>query len=151
MPAPYSPYATLAARLLLAQLFILSGLDKATGVAHTVAAMDARGIPLADVLVYVVMAVELGCGAALALGWRARWAALILFLFVIPTTLIFHDFWAIPDAAMATQQQTQFLKNLAIMGGLLMVIIHGPGRVGLDREDAGWRWPRLLPARRFRL
>ena len=76
---------------------------------------------------------ETGAGALLLVGYKARWAALAIFLFLIPTTLIFHNYWAVPpEQAMA--QQIGFMKNVTIMGGMLMVWAFGPGRIAIDRE-----------------
>ena len=69
----------------------------------------------------------------LVLGWHARLAAFILFLFIIPTTLIFHNFWASPPAQVAESDE-QFLKNLAIMGGMLYVIVYGSGPVSVGKS-----------------
>ncbi len=76
--------------------------------------------------------IELGGGLLLALGYKARWAALAIFLFLIPATLIFHAFWAV-DPEQVKMQLIQFQKNLAIMGGMLYVVFNGPGRMSLDR------------------
>ena len=73
-------------------------------------------------------------GLALLLGFHTRAAALLLFLYLIPTTLVFHNFWAYPPE----QQQLQmimFLKNLAIMGGLGMLVSFGPGPLSLDAKE----------------
>ena len=73
--------------------------------------------------------IELGGGLLLLVGWKARWAALLIFLWLIPTTLLFHNFWAVPPEQYMNQQN-HFLKNVAIMGGMLMVWAFGPGRFG---------------------
>ena len=69
----------------------------------------------------------------LVLGWRARWAALALIVFTVAATLIFHAYWSVP-ADQVTNQQNEFAKNLAIVGGLLLVLAHGSGRYTLDRS-----------------
>jgi putative oxidoreductase len=79
------------------------------------------------------IAVELGAGLLLLVGYKARWAALAIFLFLIPATLIFHNFWASPPAEFR-MQQINFMKNFAIMGGMLMVWAFGPGRFAFDRD-----------------
>jgi putative oxidoreductase len=126
-------FAALVARVLLAVIFIYSGFGKITGFAGAAAAIAGKGLPLPEVMAAGAIAVELGGGLLLLLGWKARWAALVIFLFLIPTTLLFHDFWASPPAQV-NAQRTNFLKNLAIMGGMLMVWAMGPGRYALDRE-----------------
>jgi putative oxidoreductase len=64
----------------------------------------------------------------LVLGWHARWAALVIFLYVIPVTLVFHPFWT--DAS----QLWNFWKNVAIMGGMLYIMAYGPGPFSIDQR-----------------
>ena len=73
--------------------------------------------------------IELGGAALLVLGWQARWAALVIFLFVIPVTLVFHLFWA--DA----NQLWFFWKNVAIMGGILYIMAYGPGPFSMNQRQ----------------
>jgi len=120
-------------RIFLALLFVVSGIGKITGYAGTAAVMASKGLPLVDILLPLTIAVELGGGLLLALGWKARWAAAVLFLFLIPTTLIFHQFWGI-DPKLVQMQKIHFLKNVAIMGGMLMVLAIGAGAWSVDRK-----------------
>lgn len=127
-------YASLLGRILLSAIFIIAGLMKIFGWSGTAAYMASKGMPLIPLFLALTILVETGGGLALLVGFRARLAALALFLFLIPTTLIFHNFWALEGAARGAQQ-TNFLKNLAIMGGLLMVAAFGPGPLSLDRPE----------------
>ena len=120
-------------RIFLALLFVVSGIGKITGYAGTAAVMASKGLPLVDILLPLTIAVELGGGLLLALGWKARWAAAALFLFLIPTTLIFHQFWGI-DPKLVQMQKIHFLKNVAIMGGMLLVLAIGAGAWSIDRK-----------------
>jgi putative oxidoreductase len=88
---------------------------------------------MVTVLLPLTIAVELGGGLLLAVGFKARWAALAIFLFLIPVTFVFHAFWGI-DPKEAAMQQINFLKNLSIMGGMLMVFAHGPGAYSVDKQ-----------------
>ena len=74
-----------------------------------------------------------GGGLMPVIGWRGRFAAALLFLFIIPTTLAFHAFWSV-DPEAAQDQMIQFLKNLAMMGGMLYIVVHAPGPLSLDRK-----------------
>ena len=112
--------------------------------------MTAHGLPAAAVPVLLAGAVvvELAGGLALLLGVQTRRAALVLFLYLIPVTLTMHNFWA--DQGMEQQNQMfHFLKNLAILGGLLEFCARGTGAVSLDALlGHGDRtslsvWPRL--------
>lgn len=125
--------AALVGRILLAVIFLVSGFGKVTGYSATAALMASKGLPAVGILLPLTIATELGGAILLVLGLKARWAALWLFLFLIPTTLVFHAFWGI-DPKLAGMQQIHFLKNLAIMGGMLMVAALGPGRYSMDRR-----------------
>lgn len=127
--------AALVARILLSVMFIYSGFGKIGGFDGLVGYIASKGMPLPQLMAIGAILVELGGGLLLLVGFKARWAALAFFLFLIPTTVIFHNFWsAPPEQVMA--QQTNFLKNVTIMGGMLMVWAFGPGRLSLDREGA---------------
>ena len=128
-------YGPLVGRLLLALIFVMAGWGKITGFAGTTAYMASKGMPMVELLAVGAILVELGGGILLIIGWQARWAALALFLFVIPTTLIFHNFWAVSGP----QQQVemiQFMKNLCIMGGMLYIAAWGAGPLSLDNRRA---------------
>jgi putative oxidoreductase len=124
----------LGARMLLAVIFIMSGFGKITGFSGTVAGIAAQGIPLPEVAAAGAIAVEFLGGLLLVAGWKARWAAAAIFLFIIPTTYFFHNPGASPPEQ-AQMQTIQLLKNLSIMGGMLMVLAFGPGGWSLD----AWR------------
>jgi len=117
-------------RVLMSLIFLESGYGKITGFAGTAAFMEAKGMPLVPLLLTGAIVTEIVGGLSLLLGVKARWGALLLFLFLIPTTLIFHNFWAVPDAERA-MQQIQFMKNLTIMGGLLVVVSVGAAQAGI--------------------
>ena len=133
MDPNYANPAMFLGRIFLALLFVVSGIGKITGYAGTAAVMASKGLPLVDILLPLTIAVELGGGLLLAVGWKARWAAAVLFLFLIPTTLIFHQFWGI-DPKLVQMQKIHFLKNVAIMGGMLMVLAVGAGPWSVDRK-----------------
>lgn len=135
-------WALLIGRILLALIFILSGYGKIGNFADTAAYMASKGLPAPEVLLVPTILIELGGGLMLALGIKARWAGLAILLWMIPVTLIFHNFWAVP-ADQVQNQMNHFLKNLAIMGGMLYVMGAGAGRYSLweDRGDADRRRP----------
>jgi len=128
-----SKYAPLVGRILMAVIFVLSGIGKVGNFAGTAAAIAGKGVPLADVALVITIIVELGGAAMLVLGWKTRLAAGVLFLWMIPVTLLFHNFWAVP-AEQHMVQQIMFLKNLAMMGGFLYITAFGSGPYSLDRK-----------------
>ena len=127
-------YGPLAARILLAQIFIVSGIGKIGGFAGTAGFMAGAGLPFAPVLLTLTIALELGGGILLVLGWQARWVAAAFFGFTFLTAMIFHPFWN-SDPASIFGQLNNFMKNLAIMGGMLYVVVHGPGPLSLGRDS----------------
>lgn len=126
-------YGPFVGRILLAILFVVSGFNKITGFENVVGYIASKGLPLPQLGAVIAIVVELSTGILLILGWQARWAATVLFLFLIPTTLIFHDFWSAP-LAQKTMQSIQFMKNLCIMGGMLYIIAFGAGPFSVDNR-----------------
>jgi putative oxidoreductase len=124
--------AALVGRILLAVIFILSGFNKITGYDGTAAYMATK-LPMVGILLPLTILVELGGGILLAIGYKARWAALALAGFTILAALVFHNFWAV-EAAQKMGQQINFMKNIAITGGMLVVFAFGAGRYSLDKS-----------------
>ena len=108
-------------RAFLGLLFLISGAFKIVGFSGVAGYMASHGLPAASVLLVLTICVEIGMGLSLVTGWKAYYGAIVLALFLIPTTLVFHAFWA-ADAAHFSDQLTNFLKNLSILGGMLIVI-----------------------------
>ncbi|MEK6594194.1 MAG: DoxX family protein [Pseudomonadota bacterium] len=126
-------YGPLTGRILLALIFLMSGFDKITGFAGTAGFMASKGMPFAEVLLAGALVFELAGAIMLIVGWRAHWGALLLIVFMIPATLMFHNFWAV-DAAQYQNQLNHFLKNVAMVGGLLYVMAFGAGPLSLDNR-----------------
>lgn len=126
-------YAPLAGRILLSAIFIQAGISKIFNWEATAGYMQSQGMPLVPLFLLGALGVEILGGLSVLVGFFARLGALALFLFLIPTTLIFHAFWAVPEAHQHIQM-IMFMKNLAIMGGLLMVVAFGAGPVSLDQR-----------------
>ena len=101
-------------------------------VAGTAGYFGKIGLPMPEVLVWLVILVELGGGLLLIIGWKTRLVAWILAAFTVGATIVAHRFWEF-DAAQYVPQLTNFMKNLAIIGGLLMVAACGPGRLSVDK------------------
>ena len=125
--------AALVGRILLALLFVISGFGKIAGFEGTAGYMASKGLPMPQVLLALTILLELGGGLLLVVGWKVRWVTLAFFLWLIPTTLIFHKFWGI-DAAQVQNQMNNFLKNVSIMGGMLLLTAFGPGAYSVDKR-----------------
>ena len=139
-----SKWTQLAGRVALGAIFLLSALGKLAGWSSTAAHAASQGVP--EVLLAGAVALELLGAASLLLGLRARWGAVALLVFLVPVTLVFHDFWA-RQGADQQQQSIEFLKNLSIGGGLLGVVAAGAGALSLDALR-GQRPQRVTPSRR---
>ena len=126
-------YGPLAGRILLALIFVISGYNKLVGFDGTVGYIASKGLPLPQLAAAAAIAIELVGGVLLVIGWQTRWAATAIFLFMIPTTLIFHAFWAAP-AENLQMETIQFMKNLCIMGGMLYVMAFGAGPLSVDNR-----------------
>ena len=117
----------LAARILMSQIFIISGIGKITGYAGTQAYMAKMGVPGA--LLPLVILTEVGGGLALLFGFQTRWVALALAGFCVVSALIFHLNFS------DQMQMINFMKNLAMAGGLLMFVRYGAGAPAIDTRS----------------
>ncbi|HEY9612070.1 DoxX family protein [Allocoleopsis sp.] len=129
-------YIPLAARICLSLIFLYGGIKNITGFSATQQMIAARGLPLPGLMLLGNIVFQLIGAISLLLGYKVRWGAILLILFLIPTTLVFHDFWANPKETIA------FLKNLGLIGGLLMVYYAGAGAVSLDARTSLSSQPR---------
>jgi len=118
--------ATLLGRVLMSIIFIMAGINKIGGYEGTQGYMEAMGVP--GMLLPVVILLEIGAGAALLIGWKARIFAFLLAGFTLLSAILFHNNFG------DQMQMILFMKNLAISGGLLFVVAFGPGLWSLDKE-----------------
>ncbi len=125
------PWVPLVGRILLSFIFLWSVIGDLGSWSGRTAYMASEGMPLPALFLAGAIALKAVGGVSLVLGYRARFGALLLLIFLVPTTLIFHAFWSVPQAQYASQL-VNFQKNLGLMGGLLMVIALGPGRWSLS-------------------
>ena len=125
----------LVGRALLSWLFIPAGWSKIAGFSGVVGYISSQGVPLPEVAAAISIAVELGLGLMLLAGFKTRWAALGIAIFVAVITPIFHAYWAVPEAQQMMQQQA-FNKNIAVVGGLLVLAAFGAGRLSIDGQKA---------------
>jgi putative oxidoreductase len=122
-------------RALIGVLFAVSGVNKILGFSYVAGWMASSGLPMANVLLAITIVLELGGGLMLLTGFQAGLAAAALALFLVPVTALFHAFWS-ADAAGFQGQLTHFLKNVAVLGGLLMVV--GTERLRAAERNAGF-------------
>ncbi len=121
----------LASRFFLSAVFIVSGFEKVAGWSMVAGAMRGVGVPFVSITLPLTILLEVAGGLAILVGYRARHVALLLAGFLVVVTFLFHSFWAASGAA-AQEQFIQFMKNLAILGGLLRVLADGAGPFSFD-------------------
>ena len=127
-------FGPVVGRILLALIFVMSGFGKITGWEGTAGYMASVGMPMVTLFLIGAIVLEIGGGLSLILGFKARWGALALIVFTIPATVLFHNFWAM-EGADAFTNQIMFMKNVAMIGGLLMVMAFGAGPLSIDARS----------------
>jgi putative oxidoreductase len=113
----------LAARVLMAVIFLVAGVRKLMTYGATLGYFAKLGIPMAEVVLPLTIALEVGGGLLLVAGWRVQWVAGALAVFTLATAFTAHAFWA-ADAAQFAGQLNNFLKNVAMVGGFVLLIAH---------------------------
>ncbi|MEM7760508.1 MAG: DoxX family protein [Cyanobacteria bacterium P01_A01_bin.40] len=122
-------YLPLAARICLCIIFINSGIGNILGFSSTAEMMANQGLPIPEVLLIFTIAFQLLGGLSLLLGYKVKIGSTLLILFLIPATLVFHNPIANPD------ELNSFLKNIGLIGGLLMTIYAGAGTLSIDNAS----------------
>jgi putative oxidoreductase len=133
--AASTKWFSLFGRVALVLIFLISGLGKIGGFASTASLMASKGLPAAPLLLVGAILLEVGGSLSVLAGYKTRWGALALMVFLIPVSLVFHNFWAVTGPE-AQQQMINFLKNVSILGGLAVLYAAGPGPVSLDAKLA---------------
>ena len=126
-------YMVLLGRILFSLIFVKSSFGNFS--AGTISYAAAQGVPLASIAVPVSGVMALVGGRSVAFGYKARFGAWLLVLFLVPVTIMMHRFWGLSDAQQAMMQQIHFLKNLSMLGGALLIAHFGPGPLSLDAKN----------------
>src|SRR5256885_13237528 len=121
-------FLPLLGRILIASLFVPAGFEKLTGFKGAVEYAASAGMPVPSLAIAAAIAIELGCGLLLLIGFKARWAAAAMALFAVVTAVVFHSNFEDVD------MRIHFFKNLAIAGGLLNFIYSGAGPLSIDNR-----------------
>ena len=121
-------FTTFFGRVLLSLIFILSGVGKLAGHAGTVGYISSVHAPMPELAYWIAVIIEVGFGFALLVGFKARFAAFGLAVFTLTAAFLFHNNFS--DQI----QMIMFLKNITIIGGLLLVVAHGAGGFSIDNR-----------------
>ena len=120
----------LLGRVLFAGIFLIFGPAHFTK--QLIGYAASQGVPLASILVPLSGLLAVTGGLSILLGYRAKLGAWLIVIFLVPVTLMMHKFWAINDPMMAQVQMVMFMKNMAILGGALLISQFGAGPFSLD-------------------
>lgn len=130
---PIAGLFSLAGRIMLSAIFLMSALaNKIPKFNSVVEYMKAEGVPVPQILLAGAIVFLIVGSFSLIVGYKARFGAFLLFVFLILATYWFHDFWTFEDAEAKQQQMISFLKNLALMGAMLFVMANGAGAWSVD-------------------
>jgi len=122
-------------RALFSLIFIMSGINHFS--AGTIEYGASNGVPLASLLVPLSGLLAIVGGLSIFLGYFARFGALLLLLFLVSVTLAMHNFWTVTDPMMHQMQMIQFMKNLSLIGGALLILFYGAGPNSMDLKRPG--------------
>lgn len=121
----------LIGRIGFSMIFIIAGSDKIMNFSKSAAMLADKDVEAASVVLALAIVFELGGGLLILLGWYARFGALLIFLFIIPVTYMFHAFWAMEGQSMINNMQ-HFMKNASLLGGAVYIISCGAGHISVD-------------------
>ena len=133
LPGQTEDVILLVGRVALGAIFVKSGLQKLMALSAFAASLAGRGLPQSSMWAVIGATVEFGGGILIVSGVKTRWASVLMILFVIVATGLSHRYWEFADAAARRAQESQFFKNLSIIGGFVLLFVSGAGRYSVDR------------------
>jgi len=125
--------ALLVGRILIGILFLVAGFMKVMNIAGTTGYMTKLGFPAPELMAYLSTIIELAAGVLLIIGWQTRRVAWLLIVYVVIATGMAHRFWEY-EPAQRVNQINHFLKNLALIGAMLYIVVSGPGSASVDKS-----------------
>jgi len=123
-------YVLVAARILFSVVFLISASGHFDP--NTIAFAASKGVPLASIFVPFSGIIEAAGALSIMIGYKARYGALLIIIFLIPVTLLFHDFWNVADPMARNMDMSSFLKNISMLGGALLITYFGSGPASAD-------------------
>jgi putative oxidoreductase len=125
-------FIALLGRIFYTAVFIMSGPGHFT--AGTIGYAASKGVPLASLAVPLSGVISMVGGLCILLGYKAKWGAWLIVLFLVPVTLMIHNFWTYADPAQAQMQQIHFMKNIGLLGGAFLIAFFGSGPLSLGEK-----------------
>ena len=126
-------YLVLLGRILYSLIFLEAVLSNFS--ASSIAKAADKGIPMSNILVPAAGIMAFAGGLSIVLGYKAKLGAWLIILFLVPVTLMMHNFWTIKDPMMRRMQQIMFMKNLSMLGAALLIAYFGAGPLSIDSND----------------
>jgi putative oxidoreductase len=123
-------YLVLSGRLFYSLIFLLSSFNHFS--TSTIEYAASKGVPMASILVPAAGIIAFAGSLSIILGYKAKLGAWLIVVFLIPVTLMMHNFWALTDATMREMQQINFMKNLSMLGGAFIIAYFGAGPISID-------------------
>lgn len=127
----YQSIFALLGRICIGILFLWAGTAKILGWEGTIGYMASKQMPLISFFLPIAVALQILGALSLIIGYKARWGAAILIIFIIPASIIFHDFWNLQGME-RLNEQIMFMKDVGVLGGLLGILAFGPGKYALN-------------------
>jgi putative oxidoreductase len=124
----------LLGRILLGLYFIIPGISKINNFAGTSAYMEQHHVPAISLLLPLTIALQLSCGLALIVGFKGKFAAITLAGLTLIISIYMHDFWQYTEGVERAHEMQNFIKNMAILAGLLMIAAQGTGRLSINNR-----------------
>lgn len=134
MNSTIKEWSPLTGRVLISLIFLMSGLGKVFQFDAQVGYAASQGVPMASAAIGISAIVEIAAAVMIIVGFRARLGAAALFLWMIPVSVMMHAFWTISDPMSMQINMIMFMKNLGLMGGMLMIVAYGSGPKSLKAD-----------------
>lgn len=128
----YQSFLVLLGRVCVSAIFFWAAFGKIMNFEETMSYMASKNMPYILLFLSLAILVQVVGALFLASGYRARLGAWLLILFIIPAAAIFHDFWNLRGHE-RLMEQISFMKDLAILGGLMIIAAFGPGKYSFDK------------------
>jgi putative oxidoreductase len=143
MPYPVRGFVAVVGRVLLCAIFFLSAAgEKIPNFSGVAALMASKGIPAPQLMLMGAIVFLLAGSLSIIFGYRSQVGAGLLLVFLVLATYYFHDFWAVADPQAKQQAMIEFMKNLALMGAMLLIIANGTGPWSLGASSSSHKWNR---------
>lgn len=125
-------FLVLLGRIFYSVIFLKAGLGHFSK--PTIEYAASQGVLMAEVLVPLSGIMALAGGLSVLVGYKAKLGAWVLILFLVPVTVLMHNFWGVPDPMAARMQQIMFMKNLSMIGAALLIAYFGAGPLSIDEK-----------------